>query len=44
MANNVAQNTGVTSFSGNSWWHRFIGADPSKAEAAGKMLAQAMGN
>ena len=44
MQGDVAQNTGVRTFYGNSWWQRFIGADPTEAEEAAKSVARAMGN
>ena len=45
MAGSVASDMGGQArFYGNSWFQRFIGADPSAAENAAKAMARAMGN
>ncbi len=45
MAGEVAEGMGgEATFHGNSWFQRFIGADPSAAENAAKEIARAMGN
>lgn len=43
LQGNVAQSMGGSaSFAGNSWWQRFIGADPSAAENTAKRIAKSM--
>jgi hypothetical protein len=43
MAGDVASDMGgKATFRGNSWFQRFIGADPSTAENAGKAMKTAM--
>ena len=44
LMDDVHRSSGVSTFHGNSFFQRFIGADPTEAEEAAKSVARAMGN